>query len=68
MFVPVHGKPSKPDFAGSTLVIPCHSAGMSPFIGLDLYILNEGMHKAGYYKSDFIAPGVSNDGLSTVPD
>jgi predicted ATP-grasp superfamily ATP-dependent carboligase len=41
---------------------------MSPFIGLDLYILNEGMQKLGYYKSDFIAPGVSNDGLSVVAD
>jgi len=41
---------------------------MSPFIGLDLYILNEGMQKVGYYKSDFVAPGVSNDGLSVVAD
>jgi hypothetical protein len=69
MFVPVHGSTGvKPDFNGSTLVLPCHSAGMSPFIGLDLFILNEGMQKAGYYKSDYIAPGVSNDGLSIVPD
>jgi len=69
MFVPVHGSGFKAEaFSGSTLVIPCHSAGMSPFIGLDLYILNEGMHKAGYYQSDFISPGVSNDGLSLVPD
>jgi len=71
MFVPVFGSTTttaKPEFSGSTLVIPCHSAGMSPFIGLDLYILNEGMQKAGYYKSDYIAPGVSNDGLSVVAD
>lgn len=67
-FVPVYGSSVKPDFVGSTLIIPCHSAGMSPFIGLDLYILNEGMQKVGYYKSDFIAPGVSNDGLSVAPD
>lgn len=45
-------------------MIPCHSAGLSPFIGLDLYILNEGMDKVGYYKSDYIAMGLSNDGLS----
>lgn len=45
-------------------MIPCHSAGLSPFIGLDLFILNEGMEKVGYYKSDFIAAGLSNDGLS----
>ena len=68
MFVPVHGSTQAASFAGSTLVIPCHSAGMSPFIGLDLYILNEGMRKAGYYHSDYIAPGVSNDGLSLKED
>ena len=45
-------------------MIPCHSAGLSPFIGLDLFILNEGMVKIGYYKSDYIAAGLSNDGLS----
>ncbi len=45
-------------------MIPCHSAGLSPFIGLDLFILNEGMEKAGYYKSEYIASGLSNDGLS----
>ena len=53
-----------PNLAGSTLVIPCHSAGMSPFIALDMYILNEGMQKIGYYKSEYIAAGLSNDGLS----
>ena len=67
-FVPVFGSSVKPDFSGSTLILPCHSAGMSPFIGLDLYILNEGMQKVGYYKSDYIAPGVSNDGLSVVAE
>jgi hypothetical protein len=55
-----------PNLSGSTLVIPCHSAGMSPFIGLDLFILNEGLVKIGYYKSENIAPGLSNDGLSLV--
>jgi predicted ATP-grasp superfamily ATP-dependent carboligase len=41
---------------------------MSPFIGLDLYILNEGMRKVGYYKSEYISAGLSNDGLSVGPD
>jgi hypothetical protein len=68
MFVPLFGTSTTPIFSGSTLVIPCHSAGMSPFIGLDLYILNEGMQKVGYYKSETIAPGVSNDGLSLTPE
>lgn len=70
MFVPNYGTQTKPQevFEGSTLVIPCHSAGMSPFIGLDLYILNENMQKVGFYKSDYIVPGVSNDGLSLTAD
>lgn len=66
MFVPLHGSTIVPDFKGTTLVIPCHSAGLSSFIALDLYILNEGMTKVGYYKSNNIAPGVSNDGLSVA--
>lgn len=55
-----------PSLAGSTLVIPCVAAGMGPSIGLDLFILNEGLVKLGYYKSEYIAPGLSNDGLSLV--
>lgn len=47
-------------------MLPCHSAGMSPFIGLDMYILNEGMEKIGYFKSESIVAGLSNDGLSLV--
>ena len=55
-----------PSLAGSTLVIPCVAAGMSPSIGVDLLILNEGLVKLGYFKSECIAPGLSNDGLSLV--
>lgn len=68
MFVPVHGSTGAPAFAGTTLVIPCHSAGMSPFIGLDLYILNEGLTKVGYFKSEHIVAGISNDGLSLTAE
>jgi hypothetical protein len=46
------------------LVIPTHCVGLSSYIGLDLFILNEGMQKVGYFKSHFITAGVSNDGLS----
>ncbi|CDW88539.1 proteasome assembly chaperone 2 [Stylonychia lemnae] len=56
---------SLPDLAGSTLVIPCQSAGLSSNIGVDLYVINEGLQKIGYYKSQYIAAGLSNDGLST---
>jgi predicted ATP-grasp superfamily ATP-dependent carboligase len=31
---------------------------------MDLYILNENMVKLGYFKSNNIVPGLSNDGLS----
>ena len=63
MFIPVKGKESS-SFKDSTLIIPCHSAGLSAFIGLDLLILNEGLQKLGYLKSDYIVPGLSNDGLA----
>ena len=41
---------------------------MSPFIGVDLFILNEGARKVGYFKSEHISPGISNDGLSVGPE
>ncbi len=41
---------------------------MSPFIGLDLFILNENVPKVGYFVSENTAPGVSNDGLSLKED
>lgn len=67
MFVPIFGSGNKPDFAGHTLVIPCVSAGMSALIGVDLYVLNEAsVKKIGYYYSEHLAPGLSNDGLSQV--
>lgn len=31
---------------------------------MDLYILNEGMIKLGYFQSNNVVPGLSNDGLS----
>ena len=43
------------------LVIPSNSAGLAPHIAMDLYVLNSGMVKLGYYVSDFMAPIVIND-------
>lgn len=69
MFVSVHGTNfDVSQFKDTSLVMPCHSAGLSPFIGLDLYLLNEGMTKVGYFKSENIVAGVSNDGLSLTPE
>ena len=44
---------------GTTLVIPCQSIGMSANLASDLFILNEGMTKIGYIKSDYISPMVT---------
>lgn len=49
------------DFRGTTLVIPTLSAGMSPMIAADLFILNEGLIPSGYLKSEYISPVVQND-------
>ena len=51
-FVPCFGSTfDTGKFKNTTLVIPTHSVGMSPHIGLELYILNESMPKAGFLKS-----------------
>lgn len=63
-FVPLPGQ-DKPDFKDNLLVFPTHGAGLSAFIACDLLILNDpNMKKLGYYRSEFMAPGVSNDGLT----
>jgi predicted ATP-grasp superfamily ATP-dependent carboligase len=64
MFVPTAIISPPHDFKGHTLVIPTHCIGLSSYIALDLYILNEGLVKVGYFKIINLAPGVSNDGLS----
>ena len=64
-FVPVFGTEFNKDrFKGSTLVLPTSSAGMSGLIGSDLFILNEGLTKAGYLYSEYIAPVIFNDALN----
>jgi hypothetical protein len=50
---------------GTTLVIPQISAGFSPMIATDLFILNERCNKIGYLKSDYISPLLQNDTLKT---
>jgi predicted ATP-grasp superfamily ATP-dependent carboligase len=39
---------------------------MSPQIAIDLAILNDGMQRLGFYKSNYVAPIVINDTLTTV--
>ncbi|CDW87175.1 set domain protein [Stylonychia lemnae] len=69
MIAGIFGSPNAiPDLSGSHLIIPCNSAGQSPFIALDLLILNEpSVQKIGHYKSVNIAPCISNDGTSLQP-
>ena len=40
---------------------------MSSMVAIDLAILNDGMQKVGYYKSEFVSPFIINDVLTT-PD
>ena len=66
-FVPVFGSShTLADMKGTSLVYPTSSAGMSPMIGSDLYILNEGATKIGYLTSEYISPTVTND-MHTTP-
>jgi predicted ATP-grasp superfamily ATP-dependent carboligase len=37
---------------------------MGPFLGMDLFILNKGMERIGFYKSDYISPVIVNDLLT----
>jgi predicted ATP-grasp superfamily ATP-dependent carboligase len=48
-------------FKGSTMVLPSSAVGLCPHIAMDLYILNQGMVKLGYYVSDYMSPLIIND-------
>ena len=61
-FVPVFGSSFDPlTLKGSDLILPTTSAGGSPQVAVDLFILNEGVTKVGYLKSQYISPMVQND-------
>ena len=65
MFVPVFGTQfDTTRLRGSTLVLPSQCVGLSAHIGMELFILNQGMEKVGYYKSDYIAPVIINDNMT----
>ena len=49
---------------GTNLVIGSHGVGLSPHIAMDLFILNNGMERLGFYKSDLINAVVVNDILT----
>jgi len=68
-FVPAFGTQSTPaDFKGTTLVMPTVSAGGSPFLAVDLFVCNDAVTKAGYLKSEYLAPLVQNDTLRLEGD
>lgn len=65
MFVPVFNSGfDAARFKNSTLVLPSQCAGLSAHIGMELFILNNNMERAGFYKSDFVAPVVVNDNMT----
>jgi hypothetical protein len=67
MFKPEFGKQVDAGvMKGSTLVIGSHGAGLSPHIGMDLMILNTGMQRLGFYKTQKISSVIINDSL-TLP-
>ena len=62
MFVSEFGKGVQPSvFKGTTLVIPCIGAGMGGCIAMDLFVMNQGLTRIGFYHSDFLASVVMND-------
>ena len=67
MFHPEFGSQATADvMKGSTLIIGSHGTGLSPHIGMDLYILNSADTKRlGFYVSENITPVVTNDLLTT---
>lgn len=50
-------------FKDSTLIIPCTSVGLSPYIAMDLFALNDGAKRVGFYDSEYINPTCPNDVL-----
>ena len=67
MFVPVFGTQfDVAQLRNTTLVLPSQCVGLSAHIGMELFILNTGMERVGFYKSDYIAPVVLNDNM-TLP-
>ncbi len=65
MFVPIHGTNFDTNrLKSSTLVLPSQSAGLSGFIGMELFCLNTDMERVGFYKSDYVAPVVMNDNMT----
>ena len=61
-FVPVFGTQfDSSTLRNSTLVLPSQCVGLSAHIGMELFIINNGMQKVGYYKTEYLAPVVVND-------
>ena len=64
-FVPVFGTQFDSNaLKNSTLVLPSQCVGLSAHIGMELFILNMGMQKVGYYKTDYLSPVFLNDCIS----
>lgn len=51
--------------SGTSLVVSSYGAGLSPHIGLDLFVLNQKVTRLGFYLSDYLGAIVANDLLNT---
>jgi len=64
-FVPIFGTQfDTAKLRNTTLVLPSQCVGLSAYMGMELFILNAGMERVGFYKSDYIAPVVMNDNMT----
>jgi len=65
MFVPIFGTQfDVTKLRNTTLVLPSQCVGLSAYMGMELFILNAGMERVGFYKSDYISPIVMNDNMT----
>lgn len=65
MFVPIFGTQfDVTKLRNTTLVLPSQCVGLSAYMGMELFILNAGMERVGFYKSDYISPVIMNDNMT----
>jgi hypothetical protein len=64
MFIKDEGFGSEPIFEGHSLVLPSLSTGSSPILGTDLFLVNQGYKRAGFFYSKYISPIVGADILA----
>ena len=64
MFISAKGA-SEANFEGHALVIPSLSVGQGPVLGTDLWLLNQGYSKAGFFYSKHVASFAGDEMITT---